>query len=119
MNKIKRMQAKIDNLRQENEGLKQQKAALEKIAAKYQILMGSIDKNLKNWQILLKQYEEHCEKHNISLLQDVPLEVDIPNVPEGTTLTYKQIITAEHTFYSLKKEGETTEELKQLLKKGE
>lgn len=44
------------------------------------------------------------------MLDDIPLAVDIPNVPEGTTLTYRQIITAEHTFYSLKKEGEKTNE---------
>lgn len=110
MNKIERMQAKINELEAENNKLQTQKAALEKVAAKYQTLMGSIDKSLKNWQILHKQYEEYCEKHNISVLNDVPLAVNIPNVPEGTTLTYRQIVTAEHTFYSLKKEGETTNE---------
>lgn len=108
MNKIERMQAKIDNLQQENEGLKQQKVALEKIAAKYQQIMGGIDKSLQNWQILQKQYEEFCEKHKYSLLDDPQLLLDIPNVPEGTTLTFRQIITAQSMLQSIKQEGETT-----------
>lgn len=102
MNTIERLNAQIKKLEEEKQQLQVQKDALNKVAMKYQVVMGQVELSLSNWQQILKMFEQTCEEKGIQISLTTQLEFNLTG-KAPVPMTYTMVIAQIETLEGIKK----------------